>query len=115
MSALLVLLKSPDIKRKPVVIQNEENLVPAISSFVSSRFVPFCIKILFLYFLTCRAIPIFLISNVTGENMSLLLKFLNLLPRPTSTASLTSTDDVEFRIEETYSLQRMSFIIFVLL
>ncbi|KAJ3213996.1 GTP binding protein [Dinochytrium kinnereticum] len=87
-SSLLGLLKSPGVRRVPMVIQNEDDLVVAVSSLVSSR-----------------VIPIFLTSSVTGENMDLLIKFLNLLPKPLEDdTDRTDDDDVEFAVEEVYSV-----------
>ncbi|KAJ3030671.1 UNVERIFIED_CONTAM: GTP binding protein [Siphonaria sp. JEL0065] len=92
-NSLLRLLKSPGICRVPMVIQNEDDLVVAVSSLVNSR-----------------VIPIFLTSSVTGENMNLLEKFLNLLPKPATDSSPADsaepmeTNSVEFSIEETYNI-----------
>ncbi|KAI8615280.1 hypothetical protein BC830DRAFT_1242035 [Chytriomyces sp. MP71] len=87
-NSLLRLLKSPGICRVPMVIQNEDDLVVAVSSLVNSR-----------------VIPIFLTSSVTGENMDLLTKFLNLLPKPNTTEpEVEENDTVEFSIEETYNI-----------
>ncbi|KAJ3413060.1 GTP binding protein [Chytridiales sp. JEL 0842] len=86
-TVLLSLLKSPGVKRVPMVIQNEDDLVVAVSSMVSSK-----------------VIPIFLTSNVTGENMDLLVKLFNLLPKPVKEDSESASDDVEYCIEETYNV-----------
>ncbi|KAJ3282153.1 Short integuments 2, mitochondrial, partial [Blyttiomyces sp. JEL0837] len=87
-SSLLGLLKSPGIRRVPMVIENEDDLVVAVSSLLSSR-----------------VIPIFLTSSVTGANMNLLVKFLNLLPKPSKQDDETeSSDEVEYCIEETYTV-----------
>lgn len=53
------------------------------------------------YYNTRRLCPIFQVSNVSGENLSLLKMFLNLL-----TARITSHDDepAEFQIDDTYSV-----------
>lgn len=51
------------IKHEPYVLEKEEDLVKAAESFVAKR--------------TC---PIFAVSCVTGENLHLLKKFLNILP-----------------------------------
>ncbi|KAJ3105526.1 GTP binding protein [Phlyctochytrium planicorne] len=77
-SSLLGLLKSPGVRRIPMVIQNEDDLVVAVSSLVS--------------------------SSVTGENIDLLVKFLNLLPKPSREEGQKETGNVEFSIEEVYSV-----------
>ncbi|KAJ3073993.1 GTP binding protein [Podochytrium sp. JEL0797] len=88
-NSLLRLLKSPGICRVPMVIQNEDDLVVAVSSLINSR-----------------VIPIFLTSSVTGENMNLLEKFLNLLPKPANPSAKESpeSNSAEFSIEETYNV-----------
>ncbi|KAJ3106182.1 GTP binding protein [Phlyctochytrium bullatum] len=87
-SSLLSLLRSPGVRRVPKVIQNEDDLVSAASSLLSSR-----------------VIPVFLTSSVTGENMELLIKFLNLLPKPAQDGDddRRNSEDVEFAIEEVYT------------
>ncbi|KAJ3197621.1 GTP binding protein [Irineochytrium annulatum] len=85
--SLLNLLKSPGVRRVPMIIQNEDDLVVAVSSLVSSP-----------------VIPVFLTSSVTGENMDLLTKFLNLLPKPATVQENTLTEDVEYAIEDVYSV-----------
>ncbi|KAJ3095331.1 GTP binding protein [Physocladia obscura] len=98
-NSLLRLLKSPGICRVPMIIQNEDDLVVAVSSLVSSR-----------------VIPIFLTSSVTGENMNLLEKFLNLLPKD-STAITSEPDqqiesnEAEFSIEETYNISDLGYVV----
>ncbi|KAI9330293.1 P-loop containing nucleoside triphosphate hydrolase protein, partial [Obelidium mucronatum] len=96
-NSLLRLLKSPGICRVPMVIQNEDDLVVAVSSLVNSR-----------------VIPIFLTSSVTGENMNLLEKFLNLLPKPsnlTPEVESLETSSVEFSIEETYNIPGLGYVV----
>lgn len=48
-----------------------------------------------------RICPIFQVSNVTGANLNLLKKFLNLLP---SRMSRKEDEPPEFLIDETYSV-----------
>ncbi|KAJ3043367.1 GTP binding protein, partial [Rhizophlyctis rosea] len=85
--SLLGLLKTPGIRRVPMVIQNEDDLVVAVSSFVSSR-----------------VVPIFLTSAVTGDNLNLLTSFLNLLPKSTRNYDQLLEQEPEFQIKETYSV-----------
>ncbi|KAI8919514.1 P-loop containing nucleoside triphosphate hydrolase protein, partial [Powellomyces hirtus] len=86
--ALLALLKSPGIRRVPLVIQNADDVVVFASTFVDSR-----------------VIPIFLTSSVTGENLPLLTQFLNVLPKPVATNldSLVESP-VEYQIGEIYAV-----------
>ena len=83
----------PGSAKIPVVMQTEDDVVVAGKNFVSSQ-----------------VTPIFLVSCVSGENLELLVKFLNLLPsRASNELSGISTDtlldrDAEFHIEEMYSV-----------
>ncbi|EGC39348.1 hypothetical protein DICPUDRAFT_147862 [Dictyostelium purpureum] len=63
MEDLKKILKGPGARKLPVVIRNQDDVVVAARNFVSERIV-----------------PIFTVSNVTGENLDLLRSFLNLLP-----------------------------------
>jgi GTPase len=108
-TALLSLLKSPGVRRVPMVIQNEDDLVVAVSSMVSSQWVSFYVSpfptLLIFTHVSNRVIPIFLTSNVTGENVDLLVKFFNLLPKPAKEGPEVASDEVEYCIEETYNVQ----------
>lgn len=81
---LIRILKSPGCRKVPVTVKTPDDVVVSATNFVSERL--------------C---PIFQVSNVTGENLSLLKMFLNLL-----TARMTSHDDepAEFQIDDTYSV-----------
>ncbi|TPX70436.1 hypothetical protein SpCBS45565_g01818 [Spizellomyces sp. 'palustris'] len=86
-SSFLALLKAPGMRRVPVVIQNEDDLVVSVSSFLDSR-----------------VVPIFLTSSVTGENLSLLTNFFNYLPKPMSDYDQLLEEEVEYQVEEIYSV-----------
>ncbi|KAI9097268.1 GTP-binding protein 2-like protein [Phlyctochytrium arcticum] len=86
-SSLLTLLKLPGIRRLPLIVQNEDDLVVAVSNFLDSR-----------------VIPIFLTSSVTGENLSLLIGFLNLLHKPVNKLPTLNKEEVQFQVEEVYSV-----------
>ncbi|KAK0174883.1 hypothetical protein PV327_010599 [Microctonus hyperodae] len=81
---LIRILKSPGCRKVPVLVKTPDDVVISATNFVSERL--------------C---PIFQVSNVSGENLSLLKMFLNLL-----TARITSHDDepAEFQIDDTYSV-----------
>lgn len=93
--SLLKLLMLPGNTRIPVVIQDEDGSVVAAQNFVSAR-----------------VTPVFLVSNVSGDSLDLLVKFLNLLPSRgslvapggPSTAASEDPTDIEFHIEEVYSV-----------
>ncbi|XP_055331213.1 GTP-binding protein 1-like [Paramacrobiotus metropolitanus] len=78
------LMKSPGCRKIPIMVANEDDVVTSASNFTSSR--------------VC---PIFQLSSVTGANMELLHKFLNLL---TSRHEMHEAEPAEFQIDETYSV-----------
>ncbi|KAJ3114458.1 GTP-binding protein 1 [Phlyctochytrium bullatum] len=93
---LFKVFRSAQIQREPMIIENEDSVVSAVASLGNKR-----------------SIPIFLVSSVTGENLPLLIKFLNLLPKTKSDPpsevnngidALVSKEDVELGIEEIYSV-----------
>lgn len=80
------LLKSPGTRKVPIVVRSEDDVLVAARSFVSERI--------------C---PIFLVSNVTGDNLDLLREFLNLLPARREWESLHNAP-VEFQLDDTFSV-----------
>eukprot|EP00040_Diaphanoeca_grandis_P004842 m.30335 g.30335 ORF g.30335 m.30335 type:complete len:607 (+) comp16265_c0_seq1:235-2055(+) len=78
------ILKSPGCRKMPILVNNTDDVVDASKNFLSQRL--------------C---PIFQVSNVTGQNLDLLRKFLNLM-RPT----IPTNPDVpgEFNIDDTFSV-----------
>lgn len=87
MSQIKKILKSPGCKKIPIVVRNEDDVVVCARNFVSDRI--------------C---PIFCVSNVTGDNLDHLRKFLNLLPRRTDWDK-TFDKPAEFHIDATWSVQ----------
>ena len=92
--SLLKVLQSPGICKMPLVIQNEDDVVASTSDFMSSRI-----------------IPIFLVSSVSGENLPLLTKFLNILPRPRGDFEKLADEETEFQIDEVYSVPDVGFVV----
>ena len=89
LTSLLAILKSPWMNKVPVVVQNENDLLTCATHF--SKRGP--------------ELPIFMVSNVTGQNMGLLLKFFNYLPMPTRMDHDELLEEpAEFQIEEVYDL-----------
>lgn len=78
------ILKSSGCRKMPMLMNNEHDVVDASKNFLSQRL--------------C---PIFQVSNVTGQNLDLLKKFLNLL-RPTT--PINPDEPAEFQIDETFSV-----------
>ncbi|KAJ3177627.1 GTP binding protein [Geranomyces variabilis] len=86
--ALLSLLKSPGIRRVPLVVQNRDDVVVSASELAGMA-----------------VIPIFLTSSVTGENLPLLIEFFNLLPKhPTANLVSLADEPLEYQVEEVYEV-----------
>ncbi|KAK2145176.1 hypothetical protein LSH36_697g03132 [Paralvinella palmiformis] len=84
------LLKSPGCKKVPFRIDTEDDAITAASHFHNESI--------------C---PIFAVSSVTGQNLHLLLKFLNVLPPMHSTKEREKhiQQHAEHQIDEVYSIQ----------
>jgi len=91
---LLTVLKSPGVRMLPMVIQDEDDVVVAVSSFI-----------------TKRVIPIFLTSSVTGENLDQLTQFLHLVPKPTQDLSSRVEEPVDFQIGEVFTIQDVGYVV----
>lgn len=84
MRLLQRILRSPGVRKIPLVVQNSDDVITCATNFTSERL--------------C---PIFQVSNVTGENLDLLKKFLNLL----STRMDACLDEpAEFQIDDLYAV-----------
>ncbi|XP_060527779.1 GTP-binding protein 1 [Cylas formicarius] len=81
---LIRILKSPGCRKVPVMVKTPDDVVLSATNFVSERL--------------C---PIFQVSNVTGENLTLLKTFLNLL---TTKMEYHENEPAEFQIDDTYSV-----------
>ncbi|KAI7896172.1 P-loop containing nucleoside triphosphate hydrolase protein [Mucor mucedo] len=89
LGSLLAMLQSPWMSKVPVVVQCENDLVTCASHFAKRG----------------PELPIFMVSNVTGANMDLLIKFFNYLPKPIrKNYDELLEEPVEFQIEEVFSL-----------
>ncbi|EGF83747.1 hypothetical protein BATDEDRAFT_33882 [Batrachochytrium dendrobatidis JAM81] len=85
--SLLALLKSPGVCKTPLIVQTKNDLVACVPNFVSAR-----------------TVPIFLTSSVTGDNLDLLIEFLNILPRPPCSFEQYLNNEAEYQIEKVYSI-----------
>ncbi len=84
MKLLQRILRSPGVRKSPFLVQNNDDMITCATNFTSERL--------------C---PIFQVSNVTGENLDLLKKFLNLL----STRMEACLDEpAEFQIDDLYAV-----------
>jgi len=83
---LTKLLKIPGSNKIPIIVRNEDDIIVSAKNIVSRRIA-----------------PIFLVSNVTGENLDLLRKFFNLLPANKKWEEHIN-EPVEFQIDETFSV-----------
>lgn len=79
-------LKMKGVKKMPLPIRNDEDLLTAIKTIQSNR-----------------VVPIFEVSSVTGENLDLLRKFLNLVP-PRIQWELLQDKPAEVVIDQTWSI-----------
>jgi GTPase len=55
-------------------------------------------------YLVSQLVPLFLTSNVTGDNTDLLIKLFNRLPKPQSALSEALEEEMQFQIQETFSI-----------
>ncbi|MBD3192667.1 MAG: elongation factor 1-alpha [Candidatus Heimdallarchaeota archaeon] len=81
---LTQILKLPGANKIPIIIRNQDDVIVSVKNLTSGRIA-----------------PIFLTSNVTGENLDLLRQFLNLLPTNKNWEELINKP-VEYQIDETY-------------
>ena len=86
MDNLTKLLKLPGANKIPIVIRNDDDVIISAKNIVTGRIA-----------------PIFQVSNVTGEDLDLLKKFLNLLPVNKKWEDEINKT-VEFHIDETFSV-----------
>ncbi|MBK5112428.1 MAG: elongation factor 1-alpha [Candidatus Heimdallarchaeota archaeon] len=80
------MLKIPGSNKIPIVVRNDDDIVVSAKNLASGRIA-----------------PIFLASNVTGENLDNLKKFLNLLPAHKMWDEFLD-EPVEFQIDDTFSV-----------
>ncbi|KAH7140814.1 P-loop containing nucleoside triphosphate hydrolase protein [Dactylonectria macrodidyma] len=78
------IMKSPGARKIPTFIKNREECINTATQFVSERI--------------C---PVFLVSNVTGENLDLVRTFLNILPHH---GRYNSEAPFEFHVNDTFSV-----------
>ncbi|NHJ33477.1 MAG: elongation factor 1-alpha [Asgard group archaeon] len=83
---LTKLLKMPGSNKIPIIMRNDDDVVVSAKNLLSGRIS-----------------PIVLISNVTGENLDILRKFLNLLPAHKVWEEYID-EPVEYQIDETFSV-----------
>ncbi|CAF3922893.1 unnamed protein product [Rotaria magnacalcarata] len=84
MKLLQRILRSSGVRKIPLLIQNNDDVITCATNFTSERL--------------C---PIFQVSNVTGENLDLLKKFLNLL---TTRMEACIDEPAEFQIDDLYAV-----------
>jgi len=81
-----LLMRSPGLRKIPIQIKTEEDVVLSAKNMLNENIVPYME-----------------ISNVTGENVNILKKFLNFLPQRKNYKKY-ETKPVEFTIDEKYSI-----------
>ncbi|KAJ1515553.1 Short integuments 2, mitochondrial [Coelomomyces lativittatus] len=95
LQALISVLNGPGRRLMPYIIKNEDDLLAVLPHFSFGR-----------------VIPIFLVSSVTGENIPLLINFLNLLPQahhPDVAEMLQQ--DLEFQIHDVYQVPNVNTVV----
>ncbi len=80
------LLKIPGSSKIPIQVRSDDDVVVSSKNIISGRIA-----------------PVFLVSNVTGENLDLLRKFMNLLPANKKWEDQID-NPVEYHIDETFSV-----------
>lgn len=83
------LLKSPGCNKVPMVVQTEDDVITAATNFNSNQ-----------------VTPIFTVSCVTGENLNLVKKFLNLVPpsRSPMDQERLSQELTEYQVDEIFNV-----------
>lgn len=81
------ILKSPGCKKIPVRVDSEDDAITAAQNFDSDRIV-----------------PIFAVSSVTGENLDLLFKFLNVIPPLNKDREKLVQCRTEYQIDEVFTV-----------
>jgi GTPase len=81
-----LMMKSPGLRKIPIQIKTEEDVVLSAKNMLNENIVPYME-----------------ISNVTGENVNILKKFLNFLPQRKNYKKYEAKP-VEFTIDEKYSI-----------
>ncbi|CAF2849862.1 unnamed protein product [Rotaria sp. Silwood2] len=84
MRLLQRILHSPGVRKIPLLVKTNDDVITCATNFTSERL--------------C---PIFQVSNVTGENLDLLKKFLNLL---TTRMEACIDEPAEFQIDDLYAV-----------
>ncbi|ORZ35432.1 P-loop containing nucleoside triphosphate hydrolase protein [Catenaria anguillulae PL171] len=95
LQALLAVIKGPGARLVPCMMKNEDDMVATMPHFGSGG-----------------VVPIFLLSSVTGANVDLLVKFLNLLQVPPApNAEDLAHKDVRFQIRDIYDVPSVGTIV----
>lgn len=81
------ILKSPGCKKIPVRIESEDDAITAAQNFDTQSIV-----------------PIFRVSSVTGENLDLLFKFLNVIPPLNKERDKLVQGPTEYQIDEVFNV-----------
>lgn len=85
------IMKSPDARKIPTFIRNREECINTATQFVSQRI--------------C---PVFMVSNVTGENLDLVRTFLNILPHH---GRYNSEAPFEFHVNDCFSVPHVGTVV----
>ncbi|XP_053375887.1 GTP-binding protein 2-like [Mercenaria mercenaria] len=86
-SQLEKILKSPGCKKIPVRVETEDDAITAAQNFDSEKIV-----------------PIFRVSSVTGANLDLLFKFLNVIPPLNKERDKLVQGPTEYQVDEVFNV-----------
>lgn len=83
------LLKSPGCNKVPVVVRTEDDVIVAATNFISNQ-----------------VTPVFTVSCVTGENLNLVRRFLNLVPpaRSPMDQEKLAQECTEYQVDEIFNV-----------
>ncbi|KAI8365355.1 P-loop containing nucleoside triphosphate hydrolase protein [Radiomyces spectabilis] len=95
LTSLLGLLKAPWMRKIPLFVRSKNDVMLSAPHF--ARHGP--------------EVPIFLVSNVSSDNIHHVEQFFNLLPKPARAHEQLLEEPVEFQIEEVYSLPDVGIVI----
>lgn len=97
-------LKSPLVRRQPVIMETYDDILSCIPNLAR-----------------LAVVPVIMLSAVTGDNVQLLTRFFNLLPKPPARSSVEATNeaatipvddqDVRFSVEECFDVPGVGYVL----
>ncbi|KNE62494.1 hypothetical protein AMAG_07708 [Allomyces macrogynus ATCC 38327] len=105
LASLIAVLKGPGGRALPYICKNEDDIVAVLPHLAAPPATSHSPSLGAPTRGTGGVVPIFLVSSVTGDNIPLLTKFLNLLPQPPA-ADLAelAVAETEFQVQDVYDV-----------